>query len=242
MRLIRIYYPETTEIGNQIFIEGDQAHYLRNVLRAKIGQRINFFNNVGKEYSIEIQEISKKGIQAKVINEVAPNPKSKLEITLVQSLSKGERMDYTVQKATELGIHKIIPIFSEFCEVKLPANRVEKKLKHWQSIAINASEQSYRPDIPEICNPISLAEYCNQQRKGILLEPEKSRTISELAKLQWQKFDIVVGPEGGWSPKDLQQLESTGLTPIQFGQRILRTETVAPAILAAIHSLWGDFV
>ena len=120
--------------------------------------------------------------------------------------------------------------------------RLEKKLNHWQNIAISACEQSFRADVPEILTPITLVEYCQNQHQGILLEPEEQKTIASIAQAQWQTFDIVVGPEGGWSEADLKLLHLTGLTGIQFGPRILRTETMAPAILAAIHSLWGDFV
>lgn len=242
MRLTRIYYPIDAKPGQTLSIEHDRAHYLRNVLRIKAGEEFHFFNHLKHEFKAKVVSVNKKHIEISVLNKQKTIQPSLLNITLVQSMSKGERMDYTVQKATELGIDKILPITSEYCEVKLKGERLIKKLNHWRNIAISACEQSFRPDVPEIAEPITLQEYCKQARTGILLEPEKESTISEIAKNKWQEFDIVVGPEGGWSPTDLQQLESTGLTGMQFGQRVLRTETVAPAILAAIHSLWGDFV
>lgn len=242
MRLHRIFYPFNTQLNDEITIEGDRAHYIKNVLRLKLNRRLRLFNGKGQEYLAEIITLNKKTVQlhlSEVIESITP---SKLDITLVQSLSKGERMDYTVQKATELGISQIQPITSEFCEVKLTGPRLQKKLKHWQNIAISACEQSFRADIPHILTPITLAEYTANKHLGILLEPEENNTITDIAKMQWQKFDVVVGSEGGWSEKDLKQLKATGLTGMKFGQRVLRTETVAPAILAAIHSLWGDFV
>jgi 16S rRNA (uracil1498-N3)-methyltransferase len=242
MRIHRIYYPFDAQLNDEVSVEGDRAHYIKNVLRLKQARKLRIFNGKGQEYLAEIIELNKKIVLlhlSEVIHFIAP---SKLNITLVQSLSKGERMDYTVQKATELGINKIQPITSEFCEVKLTDQRLQKKLKHWQNIAISACEQSFRADIPEILAPISLTEYTASTHRGILLEPEESNTITDIAQLQWQQFNVVVGPEGGWSEKDLQQLKATGLTGMKFGQRVLRTETVAPAILAAIHSLWGDFV
>ncbi len=242
MRLHRIYYPFSANIGESINIEGDRAHYMRNVLRLKTGKQIRIFNHFRQEFLAEIIAVNKKELVVNLIETIDTILASKLNIRLIQSLSKGERMDYTVQKATELGIDSILPITSEYCEVKLKGTRLDKKLKHWKNIAISACEQSFRADIPEILAPISLADYCKDQHQGILLEPEEKQTIQSIAQLKWQKFDIVVGPEGGWSETDLKQLQATGLTGIQFGSRILRTETVAPAILAAIHSLWGDFV
>lgn len=242
MRLTRLYYPVQTSIDDTLIIEGDRAHYLKNVLRIKTGQEINIFNHLKKEYKVRVSDIDKKNIKVLILQEITGISSANLNITLIQSMSKGDRMDYTVQKATELGINRIQPITSEYCEIRLKGDRLQKKLNHWKNIAISACEQSFRPDVPEISEPVSLQEYCDQDRIGILLEPEKKLTITDIAKNKWQEFDIVVGPEGGWSPLDLQQLESTGLTGMQFGQRVLRTETVAPAILAAIHSLWGDFV
>jgi len=242
MRLHRVYYPFIAKVEQNVLINKERAHYLRNVLRLKTGNYLKIFNQQGKEFLAEILSVNKKNLEICLIESIQTIDSSKLNITLVQSLSKGERMDYTVQKATELGISSIQPITSEYCEVKLKGPRLEKKLTHWKNISISACEQSFRADIPEILPPISLQDYCQSKHQGILLEPEESQTIQHIAEDKWQEFDIVIGPEGGWSPRDLEILKSTGLTGIQFGQRILRTETVAPAILAAIHSLWGDFV
>lgn len=242
MRFHRIYYPFVAELGQSLIIENDKAHYLRNVLRLKVGNTIKIFNHLHQEFIAELIGVNKKTIEINLTKIIAPIAPSKLNITLVQSLSKGERMDYTVQKATELGITTIQPITSEYCEVKLKGRRLEKKLKHWENICVSACEQSFRADIPKILPPISIQDYCKTQHQGILLEPGKSKTIQQLAKESWQAFDVVIGPEGGWSASDLALFKNTGLTGIQFGQRILRTETMAPAILAAIHSLWGDFI
>lgn len=242
MRLHRIYYPFKAALGENFIIENDRAHYIRNVLRLKAARKLRIFNHLQNEFLAEIVEVNKKTVIIQLIEPIKSINPSKLSITLIQGLSKGERMDYTVQKATELGITQIIPITSEYCEVKLTGKRLEKKLKHWEQIAVSACEQSFRADIPTIQPPISLNEYCQSSHLGLLLEPEESMTIQQVAKQGWQQFEIVIGPEGGWSQKDLALLKSSGLTGIKFGQRILRTETMAPAILAAVHSLWGDFV
>jgi 16S rRNA (uracil1498-N3)-methyltransferase len=242
MRLHRIFYPFTESLNQSCLIENEKAHYLRNVLRLKVDQQFRIFNHQSEEYLATITAISKKDLTIELIESIPVIAKSKLNITLVQSLSKGERMDYTVQKATELGIAKIQPITSEFCEVRLKGSRLEKKIYHWQGIATSACEQSFQCEIPEILNPISISDYSNKQRIGLYLEPEETLTIGQIAQQQMRQFDIAVGPEGGWSPTDLKLLKQSGLQGIQFGPRILRTETVAPAILASIHSLWGDFI
>lgn len=241
MRLHRIFYPFTANLRETVLIETDKAHYIRNVLRFKVTQELLVFNDNQQEFLAEITAINKKNVEIKLVKSINPIPLSKLNITLVQSLSKGERMDYTVQKATELGINKIQPIYSEFCEVKLKGVRLDKKIKHWNNIAISACEQSFRTDIPTISLPISIDKFCQCSHKGLLLDPNEKQTVLGISKNKWDDFEVVIGPEGGWSLNDLNLLKSTGLTGIQFGQRILRTETMAPAILASIHSLWGDF-
>ena len=242
MRLHRIYYPITANLGDKALIVDERAHYIKNVLRLKIGRCFRLFNHLQLEFLVKITSINKKQIEVRFLEKIDVIKPPKLNMTLVQGLSKGDRMDYTVQKATELGVTTIVPIISEYCEVRLNGDRLKKKLHHWKNIAISASEQSFRADIVNILPPVTLVEYIKEEHQGILLEPEESSTISDIAKLKWQAFDIVVGPEGGWSENDLKSLKATGLSSIKFGQRILRTETVAPAIMAAIHSLWGDFV
>ncbi|MCF6288299.1 MAG: 16S rRNA (uracil(1498)-N(3))-methyltransferase [Proteobacteria bacterium] len=242
MRLSRIYYQFLAKLDEQVTIKGDKAHYLRTVLRVKVGGNLKIFNHNCQEFMAKIISVNKKSIEIKLTKQITTITPSKLNITIVQSLSKGERMDYIVQKATELGVTTIQPITSEFCEVKLKNHRLEKKLKHWHNIAISACEQSFRADIPTILPPIAIYQYSQSQHQGIFLEPKETQTIQQIAKKNWHKLDIAIGPEGGWSDTDLTLLKSAGLTGINFGQRILRTETVTPAIMAAIHSLWGDFV
>jgi 16S rRNA (uracil1498-N3)-methyltransferase len=242
MKLHRFYYPFSSSLDEIITITDEKAHYIRNVLRIKSGRNLRIFNHLNQEYKAQITFIDRKSVKIHLQEIIKPIKPSKLNITFVQSISKGERMDYTIQKATELGINTIQPITSEFGEVKLKDKRLEKKIKHWKNISISACEQSFRADIPRILNPMTIQEYTKSVHTGIFLEPNETPTIQTIAQNRWQKFDVVIGPEGGWSDDDLSLLQSSGLQGIQFGQRILRTETMAPAILAAIHSLWGDFV
>lgn len=242
MRLHRFYYNFSAQLNDTLIINNDKAHYIRNVLRIKNGRNLRIFNHQGKEYLAKIIAMDRKSISIHLQQSLSCLPPSKLDITLIQSISKGERMDYTIQKATELGINTIQPIVSEFGEVRLKDKRLDKRRTHWKNISISACEQSFRADVPQIMPPISLGEYTSNQNVGIFLEPNENSTIQNIAENKWQKFDVAIGPEGGWSQNDLTQLKTSGLTGIQFGQRILRTETMAPAILSAIHSIWGDFI
>ncbi|HFC29675.1 MAG TPA: 16S rRNA (uracil(1498)-N(3))-methyltransferase, partial [Oceanospirillales bacterium] len=153
MRLRRIYYPFVVNNNKIIIISDEKAHYLRSVLRYQVGQKLHIFNQQQQEFFAEILVIKKKQIELKLLEEVKPIKPSCLDLCLVQSISKGERMDYSVQKATELGVNRIQPIFSEFGDVKLKGERLNKKVNHWQNIAISACEQSFRADIPQILTP-----------------------------------------------------------------------------------------
>ncbi|MBL4772674.1 MAG: 16S rRNA (uracil(1498)-N(3))-methyltransferase [Alcanivoracaceae bacterium] len=192
MRLHRIYYPFNANLGDHVLIENEKSHYIGNVLRLKVGRQFKIFNHEMVEYIAEIIAVNKKNIEIKMIETINAIASSKLQITLIQGLSKGERMDYTVQKATELGIITIIPIISEYCEVKLTGQRLDKKLNHWKNIAISACEQSFRADIPNIITPISISEYCKTHHLGLLLEPEETTTIKQVAKENWQNLTLLL--------------------------------------------------
>ncbi len=242
MRLTRIYYPFSAKKGEKIFISDEKAHYLRNVLRCKLKQQLRIFNPQQEEFLAQIVSINKKTVELMLLNNMPTIARSCLNITLAQAISKGERMDYSIQKATELGIATIQPLVSEFCEVKLKGVRLEKKIKHWQNIAISASEQCFRADVPHVLAPVSCQDYTKKSHTGMFLEPNETIKITQCAKQKWQKFVVAIGPEGGWSADEIHLLKNCGLQGVNMGQRILRTETMAPALLSAIHALWGDFV
>ena len=241
MRIYRLFVDEKFDNHQQYVLDRERSHYLKNVLRAKIGREIRLFNSSYQEVFAKIEKINRHEITLNIIKIEKTKPLSKLDITLVQAISKGERMDYTVQKATELGIQTIQPIFSEYCDVKLDSKRLANKLSHWRKIAMNASEQSFRTDVPNIISPISINQYTEDSTRGLFLEPNETNKLGPFAENRLLKFDVVVGPEGGWSNSDIELLKVCGLQGVNFGPRILRTETVAPAVLAAIHVSWGDF-
>ena len=167
---------------------------------------------------------------------------AKLNITVVQAISAGDRMDYTVQKSAEMGVVKLIPVFSTYCSHKIPANKIDKKRAHWQAIANSACEQSGRCDLVHIATPCLLEDAIKTHgHNGLYLEPTARNKIINLPDDLKTDLSVFIGPEGGFSDIEIASFESAGMFGTQLGQRILRTETAAPVILAAVHTLFGDF-
>jgi 16S rRNA (uracil1498-N3)-methyltransferase len=244
MRISRIYLPETgIQEGQAVHIEGIKAHYIRNVLRLKTGHLLEFFTPDGRQYQGTIGEISKHRVSLLQVKPTEEQPQaSSLKVTLVQGISSSDRMDYTIQKAAELGCQRIIPVLTEFCSQKLPAHKFDKKLAHWQGVAVSACEQCGRSDLLEITPISQLSDILGSLDQGIYLEPTATTTIHQLPTALQHKLHVLIGPEGGFSPGELESMEAHGLTGVVLGKRVLRTETVAPVILSALHTLYGDFI
>ncbi|MFC3194379.1 16S rRNA (uracil(1498)-N(3))-methyltransferase [Marinicella sediminis] len=243
MRISRIYLPETTINAEQeITIDGVKAHYIRNVLRLKINHIIEFFTPDGQQYQGTISDLGKHHVTLSGIQTTSNQPQpSSLQVTLVQGISSSDRMDYTVQKAAELGCQQLIPVLSEFCSQKIPPHKYEKKQQHWQAVAISACEQTGRSDLLHIQPVTTLEAITQNNREAIYLEPTATTKINQLPATLRQNMVIFVGPEGGFSPTELDRFRDAGYTGVVLGQRVLRTETVAPVILSALHTLYGDF-
>jgi len=243
MRISRIYLPldaETIELD--VLVAGEKAHYIRNVLRLKVGQELNFFIPAGTEYRSKVATISKHEVTLSVIEALNDSaPASSLDTTLVQGISSSDRMDYSIQKAAELGCRRLIPVFSDFCSVKIAEHKRAKKLQHWQAVAIGASEQSGRCDIMQVEAIQTLSDVVKQTNQGIYLEPTATTHLQQIPNPRQHSLSVFIGPEGGFSPTEITGFEDQGLLGVQLGQRVLRTETVAPVILAGLHVLFGDF-
>jgi len=243
MRISRIYLPlETSTIGTSVSIEGDKAHYIRNVLRLKTGFILHFFTPNGDQYECKVGQITKHQVE---LNGICLTEKqvenSILNTTIAQGISSTDRMDYSIQKAAELGCNKIIPFLSDFCSQKVPAHKFEKKLKHWQAVSISACEQSGRSSIMQVEPIVQLSELIKHIDHGIYLDPTAELTLHNLPSKLQHKHTFFIGPEGGFSEVELSNFERTDYLGIQLGQRVLRTETVAPVIMGAMHALYGDF-
>ncbi len=240
----RIYTKQNLIIDKKIEIDGKTYHYLFKVLRKKETDKLMLFNGDGFDYQAVIKEVNKKNALIKIIKKIENNTESNIYTVLVQCISKLDKMDLVIQKAVELGVNEIIPVYSEFSNVRLNEKRQQKKIEHWQSIIISACEQSRRAIIPKLHNISKLENLAEQLDdiniyKKICLDPYSKQTFSNI-KINNEKVLFLVGPEGGVSDKDDEILQGLNFEKVRFGKRILRLETAAISSLAVIQLLWGD--
>jgi len=210
------------------------------VLRVAEGQTIVLFNGDGHDYVAEVVRSGKKEISLNVISRLPAARESGLEITVVQAISRGERMDQTLQKCTELGVAAFQPLFSERVEVRPRAEKLVKRLEHWQGVVVSACEQSGRAVIPGVLPPLGFGEWLDKGDAGcrLVLAPDAETPLSRV-ELRG-RVQLVVGPEGGFSEVELELARSHGVEAVSLGPRILRTETAAPAAVAVLQALAGD--
>ena len=241
MRIPRVYSPQTIAIGDCIALEAGPARHLTSALRMSSGQSLIVFNGKGGEYKAELVD-AKKGKATVLINEfVDIDRESSLSIHLAIGISRGERMDWIVQKATELGISEITPLFTERCEVKLSGDRLDKKVGHWQQVAISACEQSQRNRVPAINNPLKLEQWqtsCDASLK-LVLHHRTDKSLKDMQQPSAQTA-LLIGPEGGLSDTEIEQAMALDFQPLGLGPRVLRTETAPLAAISILQSLWGD--
>ena len=240
----RFYHSENLEL--KLVVElGTQTHiHATKVLRLKVGDQFALFNGDGFDYVVKVIEISKHKTSVEIIDKYEVNHESPLKITLAQGIAAGDKMDWIIQKTVELGIESIQPLFTERSIVKLDRERADKKLEHWRTVAISACEQTGRAIIPEILSPLTLSQWLSAQQKKnnlkLILTPSKAQNINQLEKPS-SSIDFMVGPEGGFSDKEMALALNSAFIPINFGQRILRTETASIVALSIMQNLWGDF-
>ena len=210
-------------------------------MRLEVGDACVLFNGDGHDYDARIDAIGKRGAGAEVLTARAVDNESPLRITLLQGIARGEKMDWILQKATELGIASVRPVASERSEVKLDAARADKRLAHWRSVVVSACEQSGRARVPGVAAPQSLASALatGPAMPGYLLDPFADQAIAGLPAAMDQ-CTLAVGPEGGWSARDREQLLAAGFVGLRLGPRVLRTETAGIAAIAALQSRAGD--
>ena len=238
MRIHRFYTAQTMNAGEKIALDKSVAHHCVQVLRYQIGNSLVLFNGDGTDYHAVVESIDGKKATVEIISSETLNNESPLKIHLYQSLAKGDKMDLVVQKSIELGVSEITPIITERSNVKLDLKRMNKKVEHWQKVAISACEQSGRARLP-IINPITqLPQVALSNQKSIYLEPKASIKISQL-NIE-SDLALFIGPEGGFSEKDLSQLTQLGAKGISLGPRILRTETAGLSTIAIVQSHFGD--
>jgi len=251
MRQSRLYIdPARHQLaaGEQIELADQHAHYLKNVLRLRVDHPLTVFDGCGNAYDALITRVEKKRVAIKIAQEIKCSTRQQtLGLTLAIAVSRGERMDWVIQKATELGVSRIQPLLTERVEVKLDATRWQKKNQHWQHIAIAACEQSGRNILPELFQPLPLNEFLSnrttQQRDQLCLVLDFVDTsFVELEKRHEKPkhVTLLVGPEGGLSSDELRQANHWGFLSMSLGPRILRTETAPLAAMSILQFLWGD--
>jgi len=239
MRLSRFFVDATLSIGEHPLPEA-QAHYISRVLRMSEGDAVQLFDGSGMEFRATLIEVGKKHVRVQVSQSFAGQVESPLKIHLGQGLSRGERMDWAIQKATELGVSQITPIISERCEVRLKDERAEKRQAHWQQIAVSACEQCGRSVVPAIHAPVTLADWLKQTEADLklVLHPVAEPLVSHEKPAT---LAFLIGPEGGLNDAEVTQAQDAGFHAARLGPRVLRTETAPVVALSVAQQLWGDF-
>lgn len=239
MRLSRFFIDAPLSLGQQELPEA-QAHYIGRVLRLGVGDAVQLFDGSGLEYRGELIEAGKKSVRVELREQLDGLAESPLQIHLGQGLSRGERMDWAIQKAVELGVAEITPIVSERCEVRLKDERADKRLAHWRQVAISACEQCGRSRLPLIHAPLTLDDWLAQVEADLklVLHPV-AEPLTSHAKPASLAF--LIGPEGGLSDAEVDQAVERGFAAARLGPRVLRTETAPVVALSVAQQLWGDF-
>jgi 16S rRNA (uracil1498-N3)-methyltransferase len=241
MRIPRIYLPQSLVSDNDVELDASALRHVVQVLRLKPGHPLILFNGEGGEYMAELISVERRRATAHIGGFQDISRESKLFTHVGLEISKGERMDFALQKAVELGVSEITPLFTEYCVVQLDDRRALKKQEHWQAVIISACEQSGRNALP-ILNPSqAFSQWLNTPQKitKLILDPAASTTLSTV-KLNTAEVTLAIGPEGGFSQPEIKQAIENGFMGVTLGPRVLRTESAAIASLAAIQTLWGD--
>ncbi|MEY5134830.1 MAG: Ribosomal small subunit methyltransferase [Pseudomonadota bacterium] len=241
----RFYHSEKLELKHVVELIAQTHIHATKVLRLKVGDQFALFNGDGYDYVAKVIELSKHKTSVEIIDRYQVNHESPLKITLAQGLAAGDKMDWIIQKAVELGIQSIQPLLTERSIVKLDRERADKKLEHWRTVAISACEQTGRSIIPDILSPIHLVQWLSNQNQTanslkLILTPAKAQNINHLEKPS-SPVVFMVGPEGGFSEKEMNLALSSSFVPVNFGKRVLRTETASVVALSIMQNLWGDF-
>ena len=241
MRLTRSYVDLPLQAGSSVVLPEAACAHLVRVLRLQAGDACVLFNGDGHDYDARITSTSKRDVNVEVLAARPVQNESPLRITLLQGIARGEKMDWILQKATELGVSWVLPVTSERSEVKLDAQRAGKRHEHWRQVIVSACEQSGRAVVPGIEPPQALRQaVASNTGPGFILDPTATRTIASLRSDDLVACTLAIGPEGGWSPRDRQELGDAGFEGLRLGPRVLRTETAGIAAIAALQALAGD--
>jgi len=241
MRINRIYLDMPLQSGQRIELPRAAAHHVSRVLRMRAGQTVQIFNGSGGSYLAEISAIAGRQVELTALSFDARDHESRLHITLVQAVSRQRHMDYTIQKAVELGVTRIVPVLTGYGNVDLSGDRIDKRMQHWQGIVISACEQCGRNLVPELAAPLPLTDWLNREETGLKLAllPDADRFLPDQDPRSGSVC-LLSGPEGGLSEGEATLVLQSGYSAVNLGPRILRTETAAVAAISVCQALWGD--
>jgi len=243
----RFYYPATSlqplTLGAAIELPPAAVIHASRALRMQAGDAARLFNGDGHDYQGELLGVQKNNVVIKITDIIPVHNESPLSITLVQAISSGDRMDFTIQKAVEMGVTSIQPVSSQRSVVKLSGERAEKRREHWQNVVISACEQSGRAVVPAVAAPLPLATWLGQapaHAMRLTLSPTATQSLHDLQRPVGEVC-LLIGCEGGLTDDEVGLAAGQGFIPVQLGKRVLRTETAALATIAALQALWGDY-
>jgi len=243
VRITRLYHSAELQCGETTQLDSNASSHLIRVLRTKPDTPIILFNGDGFDYQCKTLDSNAKKTLVAIESKIKVDKESNLSITLIQGLSRQDRMEATIQKSVELGVNRIIPVICQRSNSRLANDKKIKKLAHWRKVAISACEQSGRSVIPEVTEINTLADILpllDAQAQKFTLNPEAKLSFKEVEHNQ-QAIELFIGPEGGLNEDETGLLKNNDFTDIRFGTRILRTETAGPAVISALQMLWGDF-
>lgn len=240
MQIPRVYQAGKIQKGEALTLTEFACKHVIQVLRLNVGDPLILFNGTGVDFTATISAISKKHATVMIDDQRPGLPESALSIHLGQAISRGERMDYSIQKSVELGVAEITPLFTERCGVKLSGERLEKRLAHWQHVVISACEQSGRSVIPVIHPPLSLGAWLDSLTgEGVVCDPESNTLLATLPVNSGQ-IALLIGPEGGLSQEETQLAHKNHLKRVSLGPRVLRTETAGMVAITLLQGKFGD--
>lgn len=238
----RLWVEQHIDEGRTLTLHGPEAHYIGRVLRCRRGDELTLFNGATREYPARIERIDKSGVTLAVGAGLEACVESPLDIRLIQCLSRGERMDTVVQKASELGVRRLSPVEGEFSVVHLDDERADKRLRHWRRISQSACEQCGRTVPPVLDKPRRLAAALSAPATDgltrLMLQPGGARSFDAIERPA--RLELLIGPEGGLSGTERELAQAAGFVPVSLGPRTLRTETAAIAAVTLSQALWGD--
>jgi 16S rRNA (uracil1498-N3)-methyltransferase len=244
MQRHRFYAAPSSFTGTSVRLDADEAHHLTRALRLGAGARVFVFDGEGVEHECEVARVAKHEVDLNLLRRLDDVVESPLQLTLGQALIKGDKFDWVIQKATELGATRIVPLVTEHSDIKRAEERAGQRLQRWRRISLEALKQCGRRRLVEICESAPFDEYCGSAARGacLIFSERGGGSLAEVStKLRdINQLSLCVASEGGWSERELQRAASCGFTPVSLGSRILRTETAAIVAVSLAQHLFGD--